>query len=178
MGRSTIFSCVPDHALALSQTLKKSKEIQLNQTNLFGLIQQILHQQEGGGEAEEQVVDGPVCSNCHLSYEQYRKTLLLGCSECYNSFEELLIKDLRKFHGAVSQEGEAIPMAEEAAAKLSPTTTKAPPKKSPVTTVTMKENLSRQLAEAIKEENFERAAALRDAIRKLEQPPKTENTEK
>lgn len=172
------FLLCADHAQAVSPTLKKTKENQLNQSNLFGLIQQFLNQQqEGGGETEEAGAAGPVCVNCHLSYDQYKKTLLLGCSECYKSFEDLLVKDLRKFHGAVSQNGEPGHIADEAAAK--PTSLgHIAPKSHAAAGVSLKDNLRKQLADAIQKEDFSKAATLRDQIRKLEQAGKSEEAKK
>jgi len=45
------------------------------------------------------------CRACGLPFEAYRRTLLLGCAECYRSFEQQLIPELRKFHGEVNHRG-------------------------------------------------------------------------
>lgn len=45
------------------------------------------------------------CGHCGLSYLSYRNTLILGCSECYESFREVLAEDLRRFHGATEHVG-------------------------------------------------------------------------
>lgn len=89
-----------------------------------------------------------VCSNCGMSVGDFRRTGLLGCSECYNEFKGEVIPVLRKVHGAVSHaHGEA------------------PRKKEP----SRLEVLKKELDEAIKKEEFERAAQLRDEINALKE---------
>src|SRR5690606_34398662 len=40
-----------------------------------------------------------LCRRCGLPFASYRETLLLGCSDCYSSFEDLLREDLQRIHG-------------------------------------------------------------------------------
>ncbi len=40
------------------------------------------------------------CPSCGLDYNDYRRTLMLGCPDCYESFSDLLEKDLTRFHRA------------------------------------------------------------------------------
>lgn len=91
------------------------------------------------------------CPNCGRTFRAYREKLLLGCSECYKTFEEQLIVDLRKYHGDTYHRG----------------------RKQQVRTVpeyVMEETFSieeleRKLAQAVANEDFELAAKLRDEIR-------------
>ncbi|MEI7633976.1 MAG: UvrB/UvrC motif-containing protein [bacterium] len=91
------------------------------------------------------------CSSCGLPFDSYRSTLLLGCSECYASFEKYLIADLRKFHGATTHCGR-VPEG-------------APPvlehNRNP-------REIRRRLREAVESEDFQRAARLRDELRQIE----------
>jgi protein arginine kinase activator len=91
------------------------------------------------------------CSTCGLPFGTYRETLLLGCSDCYESFDKLLQTDLRKLHGSTNHRGRVPDIA--------------PPafdvRRSP-------QELRKRLQDAVKAEDFELAARLRDEIRSLE----------
>lgn len=45
------------------------------------------------------------CPNCGLSFDSYRRNLILGCSDCYDAFRDYLVADLRKFHGDIHHHG-------------------------------------------------------------------------
>jgi protein arginine kinase activator len=94
----------------------------------------------------------PTCANCGLPYSSYRQTLILGCSDCYESFEKLLVNELRRFHGATKHTGR-VPHSQ-------------------VQQVRNERNeaeLKARLAEAVKAEDFGLAARLRDQLRELTQ---------
>jgi len=102
-------------------------------------------------EQEEKTQVDLTCPNCGRTFRAYREKLLLGCSECYKAFEELLIVDLRKYHGDTYHRGrkhqvQTVPeyVVEE--------------------TFSIEE-LERKLAQAVANEDFELAAKLRDEIR-------------
>jgi protein arginine kinase activator len=168
------------HAEEVSPYLKPQKPV--DQSHLLQMLQKLQEHMMsasvgGEGNAEEQVAEGPVCGNCGLLYSAYRKTLLLGCSECYESFQNLLENDLRKIHGAISQipgqrrKGSKIPLdtAAEAAAPIKPVV-EVLPKPEPVKELTLEDTVSRMkkaLEEAIEKEDFQLAAQLRDSIRAL-----------
>ena len=80
--------------------------------------------------------------------DSYRSTLLLGCSECYKSFEKLLLHDLRKFHGNVEHKGR---VPEDVPATIER-------RRNP-------QEIRKRLADAVKAEDFELAARLRDELR-------------
>jgi len=165
-GKIHDFLVCGEHAQELSPTLKHNKEThQVSQANLFSLIKHFLSQQEqnlAGGTGEED--GGAVCPNCHLNYGKYRETPLLGCSDCYSAFEHLLVKDLRKFHGAVSQTAEDVQPAEPE--KTEDQKTRIPPHEQ--AGVLSLSALKKQMSEAVQGEDFEKAAQLRDAIRAIE----------
>ncbi|MBI4432856.1 MAG: UvrB/UvrC motif-containing protein [Candidatus Omnitrophica bacterium] len=96
------------------------------------------------------------CPNCGLSYEDFKKVGRLGCSDCYVSFKASLTPLLKRIHGANQHVG-----------------------KSPSPTVIKDLKVSDKLrgdldqakidlTRAIKNEEFEEAAALRDKIKFLE----------
>src|SRR5699024_12496339 len=39
-----------------------------------------------------------ICSNCNLSFRDYRKIGKFGCSDCYNSFESKLTPIFKRVH--------------------------------------------------------------------------------
>ena len=106
--------------------------------------------------AEEAPVDRQTaeieCSFCGLTFQDFRKTGRLGCPHCYETFSEQLPRLLRRIHGGVKHVGKVYlppdPTASEMEKRL--------------------EGLRRKLHRAIQEEDFERAAALRDQIRTLD----------
>jgi protein arginine kinase activator len=119
------------------------------------------------------------CGACGLPLSAYRKTMILGCDRCYESFEEPLLADLRKFHGATKHEGrrpvgfkprvtktKAVPVAivdeSEAAAPIPHEPAAPTPPDDPL------ERLREEMREAVDAEDFERAARLRDRIAELE----------
>ncbi len=93
------------------------------------------------------------CPNCGLPFESYRGTLILGCSECYETFEKHLLSDLRKFHGSTVHRGR---VPEETPQSMKST-------RSP-------QELKKRLQDAVKAEDFELAARLRDELRELDEP--------
>lgn len=91
------------------------------------------------------------CHRCGLSYEQFRETGRLGCDECYVSFAEPLLPLLRRLHGSVQHVGKA-PKRGAGRLRLQQDI----------------ERLRRELQELVAQEQFEKAAQVRDRIRELE----------
>jgi protein arginine kinase activator len=92
-----------------------------------------------------------VCNECGLNYETFKKTGLLGCSACYNSFSSFLIPLLRRIHGSTEHIGKSsskIDFKTESTLKI--------------------EELKKELDNAVKKEDFEKAAILRDKIKSIE----------
>ena len=103
------------------------------------------------GLAEEpQVEQGAVCASCGMSLGRFTKTGRLGCPACYVAFREQLQPMLEQIHGRVQHAGR-MPLATEDAQRDR----------------SRREQLSRQLEQAIVQEDFETAAALRDQLRAL-----------
>jgi protein arginine kinase activator len=181
-GKVHDFFLCDEHAREFSPYLKAKK---IDQSKLVEILQHFLKQQEhmlSAGKGPNPRPDGPVCSNCGLHFSAYKKTFLLGCSDCYTSFEDLLLDDLRKIHGATCQDPEKEPfLKRESAAPV-------PPEVEPVRLdielnleVAQKpvveeaspqiqiENARQALEAAVRNEDFQLAARLRDKIRALEQ---------
>ncbi|MBQ9308378.1 MAG: UvrB/UvrC motif-containing protein [Clostridia bacterium] len=107
---------------------------------------------ETGAEEKEKKEEGPdkFCPVCGASLHAFRKSGRLGCPACYQAFREELTPMLQKIHGRVQHAGRC-PLEGEAEQQVR----------------TRKEELSRQMEEAVREEDFERAARIRDEIREL-----------
>ena len=105
------------------------------------------------------------CSTCGLNYEDFRKFGRLGCGDCYVSFKEHLTGLLRKIHGSNRHLGK-MPLS---LVKGGPGTGKGVAT-APAGLLSSEsiEDLKRQLYAAIEDEDFEKAATLRDKIRTME----------
>lgn len=97
------------------------------------------------------------CEECGMTYTQFSKMGRFGCSACYSYFAERLDPLLRRIHGNTSHIGKI-------------------PRRSGSHLQTRKhlEQLKLELHNAIHKEEFERAAGIRDEIRKLEKELKAE----
>ncbi|HOQ36923.1 MAG TPA: UvrB/UvrC motif-containing protein [Acetivibrio sp.] len=92
-----------------------------------------------------------ICDKCGMSYNEFNKTGKIGCSNCYKVYGDKLVPLLRRLHGNIQYNGK-IPSRAFGSVKLSREITK----------------LKEQLDAAIKNEEYEKAAVLRDQIRNLE----------
>jgi protein arginine kinase activator len=91
------------------------------------------------------------CDRCHLNYMEFKQTGRLGCGHCYEAFGNRLDDLLRKIHGSDSHIG------------------KVPKGLEPVIHASRQiDGLRKEIQEAIRNEEFEKAARLRDKIKKLE----------
>ena len=103
------------------------------------------------------------CPHCGMTWEDFQKNGLLGCSECYNHFADVLPPLLRRLHGQSEHIGKkpynSAPAGKPQTPPPAPQAEKAPQ--------TELEKLQQQMREAIDSENFEEAARLRDEIKAL-----------
>jgi protein arginine kinase activator len=100
--------------------------------------------------ASEKEAAPETCPNCGTSYSTFQEMGRLGCSGCYEYFERQLMPLLRSIHGNTRHVGK-IPQRFGKQVGLRRKTRK----------------LQEELDLAIQLEHFERAAELRDEIRKL-----------
>ncbi|HKI85027.1 MAG TPA: UvrB/UvrC motif-containing protein, partial [Candidatus Krumholzibacteria bacterium] len=92
----------------------------------------------------------PKCPECGTDGETLRRTGLLGCPNCYEVFRRQLEPLLRSVHHAVDHN----PRSE---------------RDDPVSRLErVLESLRRELSESVRREEFERAASIRDEIRRYE----------
>lgn len=91
------------------------------------------------------------CESCGLTEEMFGKHGLLGCGGCYRYFGERLEPLLRRIHGSTRHTGK-VPQRSRKKYLL----------------VQEVDRLRAELRMVVEQEEFERAAELRDEIRKLE----------
>jgi protein arginine kinase activator len=99
----------------------------------------------------ESPVKQEVCDKCGMSYDEFQKLGKLGCSTCYKLFGDRLLPLVKRLHGSVEHHGKT-------PEKLVKT----------IESVKEMEALKQKLNDAIGKEEYEKAAELRDKIRKLE----------
>ncbi|MVP02290.1 MULTISPECIES: UvrB/UvrC motif-containing protein [Paenibacillus] len=94
------------------------------------------------------------CEHCGLTYSQFSKLGRFGCSNCYQSFKEKLDPLFRRVHGNTLHVGKV-------------------PKRSGQEIEQKREieRLKKELQGLIEQEEFEKAAQLRDRIRDLDKKP-------
>ena len=103
------------------------------------------------GQVQPPVVTGKSCPNCHINLKVISQQGRLGCSQCYEVFEEQLEPTLRRIHGNTIHTGK-IPKRGASKVKLQREI----------------EQLKAQLQSAVSNEQYEKAAELRDKIKNLE----------
>lgn len=125
-----------------------------NETTVFNLCMDCARKkgisiQMHEGALQEQVEKEPevTCTRCQLSLSEFREKGWLGCSDCYRAFEKEIEELLHQMHGMAAYKGKAYgrPVGMKIDTK----------------DVT---RLRHELNNAIRNEQFELAAAIRDKI--------------
>jgi protein arginine kinase activator len=111
--------------------------------------------QLGKAIAGESTWAAGACPGCGLTLADFKRTGRLGCARCWSAFEPSLKGLLRKLHGGTQHVGKVY----------------LPPDPTEMDRTARAVSLRRSLQRAVDEEDFERAAALRDQIRRLEAQP-------
>ncbi|MDI6606381.1 MAG: UvrB/UvrC motif-containing protein [Candidatus Omnitrophota bacterium] len=135
--------------LHLCEECAQEKSAQMEQQ--FGLSDLLAGMAEFSKPQKEAEDISVKCSNCGLTYADFRKIGRLGCGECYTSFRKYLTPLLKRIHGSSQHHG------------------KSPFKISRVFKEKIDlQELRNRLKTAIDTEAFEEAAKIRDKIRELE----------
>ncbi|MDX9857745.1 MAG: UvrB/UvrC motif-containing protein [candidate division Zixibacteria bacterium] len=95
-----------------------------------------------------------VCRTCGLTFEEFARQGRFGCGDCYDSFRPRLEGIMRKIHGNSIHRGRNPRMSAE-----SPRQQLVPIKE--------EQRVEAELRKAIEDEDFERAAELRDKLKSL-----------
>lgn len=96
------------------------------------------------------MINNTTCDICGLSYSKFGETGRFGCSHCYEVFGDRLNPLFKKVHGNINHTGK-IPNRVGGRIKV----------------LREVERLKKQLDEAIRNEEYEKAATLRDKIREI-----------
>ena len=119
----------------------------------FSLADSVL----GGGEASEpgQIINAPAegdpCPVCGFTFNKFQQVGRLGCSECYQTFEDDISRRLKGMHKGTVHVGRVPEGLLEAHARQQ-----------------RLDQLKDRLEQAIASENYEEAAGLRDEIQEIE----------
>ena len=100
---------------------------------------------------EEERIGHVRCPRCGLLYSAFKETGRLGCAECYTAFQFQLRPLLRRIHGDTRHKGKAPARDGEL-----------------VSRARQVQRLYDELQRAVAREEFERAAEVRDEIKRLE----------
>ncbi len=132
----------------LCETCYKEKNLPgAKPPSINNLIKTFIEELEKPVEPEDETV----CPVCGITFSEFQKTGLFGCPEDYTVFRDEILGLVEKIHGAVKHSGK-------------------------IPKVILKDRtdadrlimLRKELDEAVRNEMYERAAELRDDIRKLE----------
>ncbi|CAM2768221.1 UvrB/UvrC motif-containing protein [Hathewaya histolytica] len=114
---------------------------------LGGLVDYISKSQT----AQSQYKQDLICKNCGTSYNEFKKNGLLGCSVCYEEFCDNLLPVVKRIQGNIEHVGK-LPKSQ------------AKDIEDRRVLVKLKEDLQKSIAL----EEYEKAAEIRDKIRKIE----------
>jgi protein arginine kinase activator len=144
---------VNDNMVAMNLCLECAEEkgIDVNKTGSYGLGDLVAGLIDDTVDSEAERISKVRCPSCGYEYSDFKKIGRLGCPECYDAFEAQLVQVLRHVHGSTQHAGKKATQVGERAALRERMTT-----------------LREELSEAIRTEDYERAATIRDEIRGLE----------
>ena len=108
--------------------------------------------------------EGAACPSCGFEYGQLGKEGRLGCDACYDAFESEIDTLLKKVHGSTAHTGKTPRRTAGAPARELPPAKERP--RIPDLHAQIAE-LEKELNTAVSDENFERAAKLRDRVMAL-----------
>ncbi len=111
------------------------------------ILQEFIKAKTGLGEASDQS-----CPKCGMTFRAFRLKGQLGCPYDYEAFRDVLTPLIERAHGGASHHVGKVPVTADA------------------TVVKQMEllKLRRELEESVAQEDFERAARLRDQVSRLE----------
>jgi protein arginine kinase activator len=112
---------------------------------LMGLLEEAAGEVGPRRESEDRA-----CPSCGATFADFRRAGRLGCGACYETFREELLPLIRRIHGSTKHAGRA------------PGSEHDPPPRAEIA------RLMAELAAAVREEAYERAAVIRDRVRALE----------
>jgi protein arginine kinase activator len=129
----------------------EEKGIEVQKSTAYGLGDLVAELIDGTVKDETAKIGRVRCPECGYDYSDFRNIGRFGCPECYRSFEAQLNPLLRHIHGGTQHTGKTpVRLGGKSASRQKAL------------------QLKEELARAIDRENYERAAELRDEIRRLD----------
>ncbi|WZL80260.1 excinuclease ABC subunit B [Vallitaleaceae bacterium 9-2] len=101
---------------------------------------------------QEQIDQNLVCSKCHMTLDEFRKTSKLGCDACYDAFKPYVNHVLKSVQGSYRHTGKKPLRMNQSQLKEE-----------------QLEELESQLKLALMQEDYMEAARIRDALYKLKE---------
>lgn len=138
-----------EQAHLCTQCAQETGEIEML-TNPGALLQSLLANFAGHGQALQTETETR-CPSCGFRFSEFRETGRLGCPSCYAHFRDELEPMLRRLHGTTEHRGK-LPLRRAGTFQRDRSL----------------QLLRRDLQQAVAREEYERAAQLRDEIKKLE----------
>lgn len=129
---------------------------QFSDDSIFSMLSSFLND---GVEAKVKSQTAKRCECCNMSFAEISKTGRVGCGNCYKTFGKELMPTLVRIHGRSTHVGKGVQTVDVI-------TDKAP--NSQETAENKVDTLKKELQKAIETEEYERAAELRDEIRRAE----------
>ena len=111
------------------------------------VLQEFIKQKTGIAQVEDLA-----CPKCGTTFREFQSKGLLGCPYDYEAFRSVLVPLIERAHGGGTHHVGKVPATAETAVRRQ----------------TGLMRLRRELQEAIEQENYERAARVRDQIRSFE----------
>ena len=147
---SVINGVVQDTYLC-SECAAKMQKSGFSNDGLFDLFSSFL---EGNSTQKN---EQPKCDCCGMTFEEISKKGRVGCSNCYITFSRELEPSLLRIHGRTVHVGKRLSGFEEQSVSLEGDEEK-----------TQIEKLKEELKSAVENEEYEKAAVIRDEIRKAQ----------
>ncbi len=126
---------------------KEGVIIKQNQQTTNAILQEFIKQKTATGR-----LDDLACPKCGTTFREFQAKGLLGCPSDYEAFRSILQPLLERAHGGGTHHVGKVPLAADLTVRRQ----------------TGLLRLRRELQEALEQENYERAARVRDQIRSLD----------
>ena len=128
-----------------------AEESGMNVQNVMSIPEMLFGLGAGDTSAGGEAPVGKTCPHCHLRGCDFKKTGRLGCARCYETFEADLAPMLAAMHKGTRHTGK-IPVDHQRALERG----------------VVRDDLKAKLATAVRGEQYEEAARLRDLLREAE----------
>lgn len=135
---------------------RESQEVNMSIPLTFGMPMSFQNILEGFmemmGGIPQQLIEEISCPVCHITFESFKQTGRLGCGNCYSAFSDNIIPLIKRIHGSIQHTGK-VPKRSGGILKIKRDIDK----------------LKNELKIAVANEEYEKAAKLRDEIKRLEE---------